>query len=481
MRKVSIIWACFVLAVFSPKLFAYTQWLGSPEDTNWNNANNWNGGVLPTDDKAGVKTEPVGPIIETGDVAVCKQLTLGGSGGGTITINGGVLNIAQYAIMGNVSGENGTLILNSGEFNTGTNFYVGFAGTGTAYLDGGTVSVGTNFGIGDKSTGIGTVYLGGSVVTCTTFRMDNLGGATAKMDIALGTLIVDGDEASKIQTYIDDGWIVAFDSNSTLEMDYDVRNPGKTTLTAVHPLNIYPEHSQTVGVDVTALRWNLPEPSTPGGVVTCDVYYGTELDPLSPNYDYSKVISNEPVESYAVTLESQKRYYWKIDVFEDGVMIFDGILPANFDAGNAAPDVDPGGDITAWLIGGQASLELVGTVVDDGGPVPYTVLWAVAAQPEGGTIEFTPPSADTESVRVVCSGVGDYVFELTADDSLDTGSGTVTVHVFENACEAAQSLPDYVPLVGDLNGDCRVDEADLVLLVENWLQDNSLEEWFKAD
>ncbi len=474
MKKLTTIWACFVLIVFSPNLFAYIQWSDTPVDTNWNNPDNWNGGVLPTDDKAGVKTEPVGPIIVIGDVAACRQLTLGGVGGGTIKINGGTLNIAQYAIMGNVSGENGTLILNSGQFNAGTNFYVGFAGTGTAFLDGGTVSVGTNFGIGDKSTGIGTVYLGGSVVTCTTFRMDNLGGATAKMDIALGTLIVDGDETAKIQTYIDKGWIIAFDGNSTLEMDYDVRNAGKTTLTAVHPLNVYPGNRETVGVDVTALTWNLPEPSTPGAVVTCDVYYGTEPNPLSPNYDYSKVVSNESVESFAVTLEPQKTYYWKIDVFEDGVMIFDGILPAKFNTGNVVPDVDAGGDVTAWLIGGQAALDLVGTVVDDGGPAPYTVLWTVLAQPEGSTIEFTPPSADTEIVSIVCDGAGDYVFELTADDSLDTGSGTVTVHVFENACEAAQSLPDFVPLTGDVNLDCTVNLVDLALLVGDWLMNNEL-------
>jgi hypothetical protein len=37
-------------------------------------------------------------------------------------------------------------------------------------------------------------------------------------------------------------------------------------------------------------------------------------------------------------------------------------------------------------------------------------------------------------------------------------------------------------LVGDLNGDCRVDDLDLALLKENWLRDNSLtEKWFKLD
>ena len=63
-----------------------------------------------------------------------------------------------------------------------------------------------------------------------------------------------------------------------------------------------------------------------------------------------------------------------------------------------------------------------------------------------------------------------------------TGSDTVKINVYDDRCQAAQSLPDYVPLVGDLNGDCKVDDLDVALLQENWLRDNSLtEEWFKVD
>jgi len=475
MRKLAIIWACFVIAGFSPSVFAYIQWSGSPVDTDWNNPENWDGGVLPTDDKAGVKTEPVGPIIVAGEVAICRQLTLGGVSGGTIRVAGGVFNVTQNsAIMGNAAGENGTLILTSGEFIAGGNFYAGLAGTATVYFDGGTVSVGSVFGIGERSTSTAAVYLGVSVVTCETFRMDDSGGATVLMDVANGTLIVDGDESAKIQTYIDNGWIIAFDGDSTLEMDYDVRNPGKTTLTAVHPLGINPANGRIVGLDLTTLTWNLPEPSQAGAVVTCDVYFGTELNPLSPNYDYAKVITNESVESYAVTLESGKAYYWKIDVFENAELIFDAQVPSNFNTGNVIPKVNAGGNITAWLIEGKAQLDLAGTVEDDGKPAPYTVQWKVTAQPEGSTIELTPASADTESLSVVCSGVGDYVLELAANDSSDTGTDTITIHVFENACEATKSLPDYVPLVGDLNEDCRVDDLDLALLQENWLKNIEL-------
>jgi hypothetical protein len=64
--------------------------------------------------------------------------------------------------------------------------------------------------------------------------------------------------------------------------------------------------------------------------------------------------------------------------------------------------------------------------------------------------------------------------QLEAFDGEYTSSDTVTINVYSDSCEAAQSLPSYVPLVGDLNLDCKVDDEDLALLQENWLKDNSL-------
>jgi len=80
---------------------------------------------------------------------------------------------------------------------------------------------------------------------------------------------------------------------------------------------------------------------------------------------------------------------------------------------------------------------------------------------------------------VTLSATGQYVLQLEASDGEYTGVDTVTINVYNDSCEAAQSVPGYEPLVGDLNGDCLVDDADLVLLEEHWLEDNSLtEEWF---
>jgi len=77
---------------------------------------------------------------------------------------------------------------------------------------------------------------------------------------------------------------------------------------------------------------------------------------------------------------------------------------------------------------------------------------------------------------------GKGTLQLEASDGEYAGSDTVTINVYNDSCEAAQSLPDYVPLVGDLNGDCKVDDADMTLLQENWLMDNSLtDDWLMVN
>jgi len=66
--------------------------------------------------------------------------------------------------------------------------------------------------------------------------------------------------------------------------------------------------------------------------------------------------------------------------------------------------------------------------------------------------------------------------QLEAFDGEYTGSDTVAINVYRDGCEAAKSLPDYEVPAGYLNGDCKVDEADLALLEENFLTDHSLTE-----
>ena len=376
-----------------------------------------------------------------------QQQTSAVGGSCFITVNGGVLNAGKLGLTEQPVEAQSTLTVNGGLVDVAGDLWMGASPAEVSInLNGGTLNVGGNF-----------------------ITTDALA-----LDVIYGTLVLDGDQSALISQLVSSGQLTSFNGQSTLEVDYDVRNSGKTTLTAVHPLAINPVNGQLVGDGATTLTWKLLEPSLPGAIVTCDVFLGTDLDPQSPDYDYQKVISNQSVESYAVTLEPGKIYYWKIDVYEDGVLIFDAEVPASFNTGNAIPEVDAGGDITAWLTDGEAELDLAGTVQDDGKPAPYTVKWTVTSQPEGSNVVLTPASADTESLKVVCDSIGDYVLEFAADDTSDIGTDTITIHIFENACEATKSLPDYVPLVGDLNQDCQVGHLDFALLADDWLQNIEL-------
>ena len=144
------------------------------------------------------------------------------------------------------------------------------------------------------------------------------------------------------------------------------------------------------------------------------------------------------------------------------------------------PQVDAGGNIVAWLEGGTRVGALDATVTDDGAISAYTVQWTVIGEPNEGLAVIETPTAEDTSITL--TAVGEYVLRLEAFDGEYAGSDTITINVYNDSCEAARSLPDYEPLVGDLNGDCRVDDVDLALLQENWLEDNSLTEgWFVTD
>ncbi|MHC4486930.1 MAG: hypothetical protein ACYS4T_17265 [Planctomycetota bacterium] len=299
------------------------------------------------------------------------------------------------------------------------------------------------------------------------------------MDIAVGTLIVDGDETSKIQTYIDNGWITSYGGNGTLQLDYNVTNEGKTTLKAVHLLNPNPADGGLVSPGEVELSWTLPDPCVPGQPVLVDVYFTDDLQSLEYFTDPAaiQVVSKQNVASVVVQTQPKTQYYWAIDTYigDPNDPIFGPIF--SFFADNQPPKVDAGANIVTWLQDGSRTGNLDATVTYDDA---YTVQWTVVSEPSAGAAVIETATAEDASITL--AALGEYVLQLEAFDGEYTSSDTVTINVYSDSCEAAQSLPDYEPLVGDLNGDCVVDDVDIALLQENWLQDNSLtEDWFTVD
>ncbi len=132
-----------------------------------------------------------------------------------------------------------------------------------------------------------------------------------------------------------------------------------------------------------------------------------------------------------------------------------GIAPP---AGNQPPDVDAGDDTEITMP--VRSVVLGGTVTDDGLGDPDGYLarqWSKLSGP--GEVEFLP-NATVEYPTAVFElyEYGDYVLQLYATDGEYDDSDTVTITVHEPDCP-----------VGDLNGDCVIDEQDFCLFALQWL------------
>jgi hypothetical protein len=360
-----------------------------------------------------------------------------------------------------------------GTITIGRDFEVGYTGSGTVNMTGGTIIVERDFTIPEDSANTGHVNLdGGTIIVNRNFVMREVGGT---MNITGGTLIIDANVVSIVQGYIDNDLITAYGGIGTLNAVYA---DSVTTITAVHPLKPFPTDNSLVTPGDVELSWTLPDPCVPGQPVNVDVYFTDDLTALQQFTDPAaiRVVTNENVTSVVVQTQLKTRYYWAVDAYigSDQVPVF-GPIFSFVTADNFPPTVNAGDNVTTWVTDGSIDVALDATVTDDGYLQPYTVQWTVVSEPNdpnSAVAVITDPSA--EDTVVTLSASGEYVLKLEANDGEYTGSDTVTINVYNDSCEAAQSLPDYVPLVGDLNGDCRVDIDDMLLLLENWLKDISL-------
>jgi len=264
-----------------------------------------------------------------------------------------------------------------------------------------------------------------------------------------------------------------------------------------------PAHRAT-GVPIvgTALSWkpgvDLANPTTPNPGITG--YYLW----LSPAYDPADAPSvsewwNDPLvqvvfidadtnpadgqvdetASYALgTLQTDALYYWAVDeslgaANKDDL---DHLILGNtrsFETVTSSPIVSAGDDIMTWLSEGVATVDLNGAVTDATDDLT-AILWSVVASPPDSTVDFADPSLAATTVAL--SAAGQYVLQLHAVDAMQNeASDEVEITVYNDSCEAAKSLPDYVPIPGDLNGDCRVDDLDMAILEEHWLECNALD------
>jgi len=230
-------------------------------------------------------TISVGPDTSVDPVAT-KAMRIGGDGAaGNATISGGILNVSGHLSIGanvgadDVTASKGILDMSGGAINVGTeldrrDMRIGFRdATGTVNISNGTINVSGNLLVGGTfietildpfqeipHPGTGRLNMTGGVVSVadantleigldgSTGLVDLLGGTIMAgdlmigapgsggiMDIREGTLILNGDKRENVIRLIQAGLVTAYGGVSGAECryDYDVSNPGKTTVTAI--------------------------------------------------------------------------------------------------------------------------------------------------------------------------------------------------------------------------------------------------------
>ena len=506
MRTRIVLCICISLLV-AGSLHAATRTFTGVVDQLWSNAGNWDA-IPGVNDKARVRSEL--PCILDYDAGVINQYVgEGGTIGHLILVDGANISVRTWNIIGYNGGEpdaRHTIEVLGGVLNGGHpdwpgnngRLYVGREGYARLIIGyTGVVNVlheAFQVGSGDGGDGIveirgGELNLNGGDLNPDTgedqpliFRAGT--NSKASMDFSGGVMTQAYSDArlAYINDSIADGTITAYGGVGevvAVVVDTD-EELGRLEVRGLHPLKPSPSDDGLVTPGAVELSWTLPDPCVPGQPVLVDVYFTDDLTALEYFTDPAamQVVNKQSVTSVVVQTQTKTRYYWAVDTYVDNTAEFPVIGPIfSFVVDNLPPEVDAGPDIVTWLQDGLRTGNLDATVIDQDA---VTVQWTVVSEPnEGATVIETATAEDTS---ITLAALGEYVLQLEAFDGEYTGSDTVTINVYNDSCEAAQSLPDYEPLVGDINGDCKVDDADMALLQENLGKDNSLtEEWLKVD
>ena len=451
-------------------------------DNLWSNPANWTNGVPNADQKAQFVTTGVPECTVDSAGAEAKQIAVGDNSGGSLKIVAGDLTVIDWSIIGyaeaNTGDQAGRLEVTGGVLNCQARLYIGFMGEGHMIVDDdGVVNVYNQIvGIGQEKTGNGYLELKGGVMNLWAGGSSlNLYTGKAHVDFSGGVLTLTDttENRATLSKAILDRIITAYGGVGTVVLDTQ-STPGRIVVNGLHPLQPPPVDGGRVSAGQVELSWVLPDPCQPGQSVAVDVYFGTSPEfPEGGSAQTPQIITKKSETSAIVQTQPKTRYYWAVDAYvgSDQDPVFGPVF--SFMADNLIPTVEAGADVVAWLTNGSVQVALDATVTDDGFLKPYTAQWTVATEPNAG--DAVLGDAKAEDTVVTLSAVGQYVLKLEANDGEYTGSDTVTVNVYSDSCEAAKSLPDYVPVLGDLNGDCVVNDADMAILQAHWLECNALD------
>ncbi len=226
----------FILVLGSVSNAEDIQWTGLGADHLWSNPENWDLGRVPTlaDDvriDVPAAAAPNGPVIQDGIDAKANGIFTEAPGEPTLTMTGGTLEVTDWIWWGDGADSFGIWTMSGGTVTVANELELGWGGgAGTLIMTGGTINAGEAV-IPTGSGAFGELYLHGG-----TYNVTKTGGlkvnATGLVDITEGTLVLAGDERTRINDLAAAGLITAYGGDGKFELDYNTRS-GKTTVTAI--------------------------------------------------------------------------------------------------------------------------------------------------------------------------------------------------------------------------------------------------------
>jgi hypothetical protein len=467
--KTRIVLVICITLLVTGSLSADTKFSGAVSNS-WSNANNWSNGLPDPDDK--IQFDGGTLCILDYDAGVIKNTAMEGDNTTHLRlVDGALLSVSNWSIIGygGTPEEPHLLEVLGGVYNSEIRMKIGFQGYGKLVVDyGGTVNMlDEEFDIAERAYSHGIVELHGGSLNLLTdsseaLRFSRDGNSTASMDFSGGilTLLYSDAQVANIKDHYADGTITAYGGIGNVVVDTGDANDF-IHVRGLHPFNPVPEDGSIVTTPGTiTLSWTVDE-GTP-----VDVWFGPNPDLVAAEL----IVSNQAVTSVAVTILPKQRYFWAVDTYAPGAADPNLGLIFDFLSDNAPPVVKTAGYIAAWLenVSVEAAIAAAVTDVD-----PTTVAWTVISEPNEGTAVIANP--DQTETTVTLSALGTYVLQLEADDGEYKGAHTLTIGVFSDNCEAAKSVPDWTAIPGDINLDCVVDQLDLDILNEQWLECTGLD------
>ena len=232
-------------------------WIGTAEGDDWIDVSKWKPAGQPSlaaADTAYLNTLP-SPTLYSG-TASARTIAVGSVIGSNsrFDIRGGKVDATGLDVA-TVAGSTGTVNVYGG-----TDHYIrylcpGFRGHGTVNMYDGYIRVWTQVRIGYYSTATGSLNLHGGIISAASLSMAREGGASSASAIMVkdGILLLDGDKASTVQGYINNGWITAAEGYE-LVLEYNgALYPDKTALYALNLQYNRADINQDGSVDVDDL------------------------------------------------------------------------------------------------------------------------------------------------------------------------------------------------------------------------------------